>query len=180
MSMSADRRGMTLLEIVLALALSSAVVLGAAMLLDSAHDLTSRISRDGSRVTREGNGAEWLRRSLRDAAVDPDSTKRFHGEAQFASFRTSCPRPQGWSTACRIALSVDSIGDSSSIAAELETGQRLILMTLAGHVQLRYFDAAAADSGWLRLWDTHTTLPTAIAFVTQNDTTMYPVGAARE
>jgi prepilin-type N-terminal cleavage/methylation domain-containing protein len=175
-----SRNGFTLVELILALSLTGFAMLGGVMLLDQLGDSTNRITREGARVARDGNGERLLGRLLLDATVSTDTTNKFLGNEHSVVFSTTCEVPGGWTEPCRATLAIDTRDDSSAVLAELSTGESHSLRRQPGAAELRYFDPSTGrDTVWVRQWSSNVTLPGAVALVLRGDTAIYPVSGAR-
>jgi prepilin-type N-terminal cleavage/methylation domain-containing protein len=175
-----NRRGVTLLELLIALAISGLAILGCVMLLDQLNDSHERITRERASDARAGNGDRLLRRLLVDAHTTTDTAERFRGDEHNASYLTLCDTPAGWAEACRVTLSLDSLRDSSAILAETSRDERFEVRRIPGAATFLYLDLSARDSSWVRQWATSIALPGAVAVVVGVDTTVFPLGSARE
>jgi prepilin-type N-terminal cleavage/methylation domain-containing protein len=179
-----SRRGVTLLELIIALAIAGLAMLGCVMLLDQLNDSQVRIGRDRIADATAGNGDRLLRRLLIDAHTTADTVERFRGDEHNASYLTLCDVPSGWPETCRVNLSLDSLQDSTVIVADIarnaNSDERLEVRRVPGAATFRYLDLSARDSSWVRKWATSIALPSAIAFVVGIDTTILPLGSARE
>jgi prepilin-type N-terminal cleavage/methylation domain-containing protein len=175
-----SRRGVTLLELLIALTISGLAILGCVMLLDQLNDSHERIGREHVADATAGNGDRLLRRLLVDARTTTDTAERFRGDEHNASYLTLCDTPAGWPEACRVTLSVDSLRDSSVIVAETSGDDRFEVRRIPGAATFRYLDLSSRDSSWVRQWATSIALPGAIGLVVGNDTTVLPLGPARE
>ena len=173
------RRGFTLLELLVTLAVSGIALLGAMALLDQLTDSGSRIVHRGALLARRENGWRLLLQLTRDARTSSDTLDRFRGDARSAEFSSVCTTPGGWMEPCRVSLAVDTRGDSSVIVAQLTHGPALETTRHAGSADLRYYDPASRDSSWLSQWTPSLTMPAAIAVVIHADTVVYPLGARR-
>jgi len=174
------RRGVSLLELVIALSISGFAMLGGVMLLDQLNDSNARIAGDRVANAAEGNGDRLLRRVLADARATADSAERFVGDEHTASYLTFCDTPSGWPETCRITMTIDSLRDSSVIRAESNIGGQFAVRRLSGVASFRYLDLVACDSSWLQRWATSISLPDAIAIVVSNDTTIFALGPSRD
>lgn len=177
---SRSRRGFTLLELILALSLTGAAMLGAVLLLDQLDDGTARIVARRADADREANGARLLRRLVFEAHASADTMRKFVGDDRSASFHSLCDVPGGWSEPCDATLTIDDRGDSSAIVAELSIGGSLVLRRDATRCAWRYLDATPRDTAWATHWSSGTTLPAALALVSASDTIVFPVQVRRE
>jgi prepilin-type N-terminal cleavage/methylation domain-containing protein len=179
-----NRRGVTLIEVIIALAISGLAMLGCIMLLDQLNDSQSRITRERAADATAGNGDRLFRRLLIDAHTTTDTAERFRGDEYNASYLSFCDVPSGWPEACLVRLSLDSLRDSSVIVADIVRGasvdERFDLRRIPGAATFRYLDLSARDSSWVRKWAASVALPGAIGIVAGVDTTVFPLGSARE
>lgn len=176
-----SRRGVTLIELLVALAISGIALLGGLALLDQVQDGDARIAANSLRDARVANGDRMLHMLLADARSTTDTADRFRGDERNASFQTLCETTSGWSEPCRALLSIDSVADSSRMIAQDDRGDRQIVRQVPGLAAFRYLDLSAAkDSTWIARWSTSVVLPGAIALITRSDTTVLPMGSVHE
>src|SRR4051794_32365138 len=125
-------RGFTLIEVMIALALSGMVLLGGSMLLVQTTDTRDRIAQQALEGDETYNGARLLRALVRNAQTTTDSTERFTGDARAASFVTECQTPGGWLERCRVQLLIDQRRDNAVVIGELRAGETIALLRFAG------------------------------------------------
>ncbi|MEO8623806.1 MAG: hypothetical protein ABI625_22185, partial [bacterium] len=65
--------------------------------------------------------------------------------------------------------------DSTTLSAQLSTGELLTLGSWAGHGSLRYVDASTGVTRWLSEWGTSIAPPVAMALVLERDTIALPL-----
>jgi prepilin-type N-terminal cleavage/methylation domain-containing protein len=180
MRLSRSRVGFTLIEVMAAIVLSGLAVSAGVLLFRQLEDETMRIRRQGALVSRTGNGERLLRELLRNAESSIDTTERFRGDEHSATYRSWCAVPSGWLERCDVLLAIDHRPDTSAILVQLSTGERLVVDSRPGPIELMYFDLLGRDSVWVKRWGESLILPGAIAFVAANDTLILPVGASRD
>jgi len=94
--MRRNRRGMTLVELLAAIAIAGLVLLSAILLLNGVVDTSNRMVADAdSSIATATTGAE-LRDALGAAFATCDTTERFDASEHAMSFSTRCPSPEGW------------------------------------------------------------------------------------
>jgi prepilin-type N-terminal cleavage/methylation domain-containing protein len=174
------RRGFTLLELILALSLGGAAMLGGLLLLDQLNDGTGRIVAQTAATDREANGARLLRRIIFETHTNPDTTRRFTGDERSVSLLSWCDVPGGWSEPCDVTLSLDAREDSSAVVADLSIGGSFVLRRDSSRRAWRYLDATPRDTAWSTHWSSGTTLPAALALVSARDTIVFPVQVRRD
>ena len=170
------KRGFTLIELLLVLVLVAFVLGLSQMLFTQVQRTHSAILAEAQRGDAVAAGSIVLRLLLRNAAATSDSSGRFSGDQQSADFTTRCPTPGGWFEPCRVVLSVEHLGDSSTVLAKMTSGASLPLFSVRGDGQLRYLDRAARDTAWLARWGTSIVLPSALALIFGRDTVAFPTG----
>lgn len=174
------RRGFTLVELALAVALSGLAMLGAVLLMNQLHDSHVRLARRAEEAAREANGERLLRRLVLDAEPGADSTQWFYGDESSARFRSWCDVPAGWLERCGVMLALDRRDDSTAVDVMLTSGEALTLAVRPGDAQLRYLDRGARGSAWVARWTESVVLPEAIAIATPEDTILIPVGGGHD
>ncbi len=174
------RAAFTLLELILALSLVGAAMLGALLLVDQLNDESSRIVSRSAEADREANGARLLRRLLFEAHTSADTNRKFVGDGRAVSLRSWCEVPAGWSEPCDATLTIDARDDGSAIVADLSLGGSLVLWRDSSRRSWRYLDPAPRDTAWAEHWSSGTTLPAAVALVSTSDTIVFPVQVPRD
>lgn len=170
------RRGTTLLELMLALAL-----LG--MLVALLHAAAATVAVEGANIPRRASaddhraiGELLLRRLLENTEATGDTSTSFRGGALGMSFRTSCPAPGGWGEPCVVEVSIDNGADSSSVIVTRSDGVPIRALRVAGTLTLRY-RIPGNRAAWIAEWGGTISLPTAVGVVTDSrDTIAFFIG----
>lgn len=170
-----SRRGMTLVEVMLALVLSALALLTARALLDQLGQAGESLGRAARVQDERMNQTRTLYALMRHADVRPDTLRRFTGDSTSARFQSVCKRPGGWSEPCGVIVLMDVGKDSTALVGQLSTGELLTLGRWAGQGELRYLSANAAGEQWLSEWGRSIVAPAAIALVFAQDTIVVPV-----
>ncbi len=169
-----------MLELMLALSLVGAAMLGGVLLLDQLGDSAGRIVAESANMDREANGSRLLRRLILEAYVSVDTNRKFVGDERVASLLSWCEVPGGWAEPCAVTLTIDERGDSSAVSGDLSIGGTFVLCRLAGRRAWRYLDPASRDTIWSTHWSSATTLPAAVALISGTDTIVFPVQVRRD
>lgn len=167
---AARRRGFTLLEIVVAIAVGSLVVLGARLMLGAVAD-AARATRAAARVAdRAANADALLRGLVLELEVGTAESGSFAGDTTAARFSTWCPVAGGWVEQCRATLAVERSGaarpgDGHALVATLSTGERLEIRAGLARAELRYLSDASGGGRWFRVWAERVSAPLAIGVI---------------
>lgn len=161
------RRGFTLLEVVVAIAVGSLVVLGAHEMIVGVADGADAIGRSARASDREANGDALLRQLLRDLEVGTSDAAHFAGDSATVRFSTWCAVPGGWPERCRAELSIasppgDATESGAAIVARLSTGESLRLAEGFSSARFLFLSDAALGGRWFTLWGEGITAPLAI------------------
>jgi prepilin-type N-terminal cleavage/methylation domain-containing protein len=124
-----SRRGFTLLEVLVALAVSGVVVLGARMMLVQLADENDRLLGAATAADRRANAERLLRALVGQLEVGTSKGTEFEGEERITRFTSWCRVPAGWLERCRAAIAVDSLGSSPALVAVLSTGEVIPLFS---------------------------------------------------
>lgn len=170
------RRGVTVLELMIALVVTGLALVAARLLIETIDDSGKSLSAYARETDRAANGARVLRTLLRRTEVSPDSMRRFRGDPQSASFDTWCEQPAGWIARCRVGLAIGVGADSSTIAAFLPTGEVLQLLRVAGAASFAYVTRDTAGIRRLASWGHGITAPYAVVIESQRDTIVLVIG----
>ena len=169
------RRGFTLVEVIVAIAISALVVLAARMLLENLGAGTARIVAATREVDRDAN-AERLLRSLVGQIEVGIQRETFAGDEHSAEFTSWCRMPRGWMERCRLTLSVDVAQGSPILTATLPNGDRAALARADHSLRLRYLVDASAGGTWFVKWGEGLLAPRAIGVLADSDTVIVRIG----
>ena len=179
------RMGFTLLEVIVAIAVGSLVVLGARMMLGMVADCGDAIRDASIAADRAANAEAELRRLLRDMEVGTEQAMRFAGAPDEARFSTWCPVAGGWIERCHVVLAVEGAASGAVLAATISGthglgGDRMELRSGFDRGHLLYLSDAALGGRWFRVWGEGITAPLAIGLVVDSagraDTTILRIG----
>jgi prepilin-type N-terminal cleavage/methylation domain-containing protein len=173
--MSPMKRGMTIIEVMAALAISALLLLSGRALLGQLQDTGATLGRSARGNDELSNATRTLYALVRRADVRPDSASRFIGDSLSASFRSLCEQSGGWLEPCGVTVLIDIGPDSSSLVGQLSSGGMLILARWPGVGVFRYLDVTGVQDQWVSQWGRSIVPPAAMALVVPSDTIVLPV-----
>jgi prepilin-type N-terminal cleavage/methylation domain-containing protein len=160
------RRGLTLIEVLIALVVTSVVVLTgrqvAEQVAGAARTNLAAVDARLATISEE----EELRRSLRLARAPLDSSGAFDGGLDRMEWSSRCTVTRGWDEPCRCTLRVAKGVDSSYALRSCDSriGSDTLLRDGRGIAML--FLADAVNGGrWYRVWGRASSVPFAVGFV---------------
>lgn len=171
-----SRAGFTLLEVVVALALSGLVLLGARMMLGTVADGSARIAAEAAAAGRDANAERTLRDLLLRVEVDPSASRGVAGDERGVRFSTWCEVPAGWLERCTALLGVIRAGDGQVLALETDGGRVLPIRRGFDRATLRYLERAGGMGAWSTRWTSSTAVPEAVMVVVDADTLVLRIG----
>jgi prepilin-type N-terminal cleavage/methylation domain-containing protein len=170
------RRGFTLVELVVALAIAGGILVGARILLEELAADADALVAAAAEADAEANAERSLRELVVRLEVGTDDARRFSGDERAARFTSWCDVPRGWLERCTVILAVDREGTEPVLAAMQSTGDVLVLRRGFTSATLRYLGDAARGGTWFRSWGESITAPLAIGIVFDRDTLILRIG----
>lgn len=172
-----DRAGFTLIEVLVALALSVLIVSGVRALLEGLAVQAKRVV-DAAASTDSIAATTWsFHRIVGSLALPASDSLVFDGTATSARFASWCLVPGGWEERCRVVLSA-SPDERTGARLTLSTGESFVLLAGAG-TSLRYLVSAADGGRWATEWRSTISPPAGIAVIARTDTLFAPTGDLR-
>lgn len=168
--MPANRRGVTLVELIAALSVGALVLLLAhallATLADAATRMDQRISEEEEQVLALAEAATAIRTARgRESGGGP-----FFGDAQSAEFDGLCIGGGGWWRTCRTQIAIRTVHDSAFLHVSASDRPGRIALRLRAPAVLRYRLRTEHAASWLPAWGLAIAAPAALAVVSANDT----------
>jgi prepilin-type N-terminal cleavage/methylation domain-containing protein len=170
-------RGFTLIELMVAIALSGIVLLGARALWESLANSVDRLQAQATANARAENGDRLLRSLVGRLEVGTDQSHEFAGDEQHVRFTTWCDMPAGWQERCNAVVRFEpDSGGGVQLVARLSTGEFVPLKRGFTRGVLRYLNSPAGGGVWFRIWGHGITAPLAIGVITDRDTAIVRIG----
>jgi prepilin-type N-terminal cleavage/methylation domain-containing protein len=174
---TADRTGFTLIEVLVALALSAIVVLGARGLLEGMMGQAHGIVRAAYTADSLANVDLTVHRLIGNLALAQGDAPSFDGDERSARFDSWCMTPGGWQERCAIQLVANP--DSTGGVHLLQTAGEPIVVGSGQRSALRYLAEVGGGGHWVTRWQSSITPPLAIGVLTGTDTMVLRIGALR-
>ena len=169
------RRGFTLIEAAVAVALAAIVVTLSRAILNAVGDGATRISSAAAKADSDQGTQRMLRSLLTSAHSTGRDSIAFFGAPTGAYLSARCPTSGGWSQPCKVTLAV---GDSGrAIVCQLD-GRRQQILVRSGEqgASLAYLASVSGELTWLANWPASRLAPVALELVADGDTLVIPIG----
>jgi prepilin-type N-terminal cleavage/methylation domain-containing protein len=169
-------RGFTIIEMLVALAITSLLALTAHALLAGVLDASDALRRSAPSQERGPLARAWLIEACRTLEVGTAGSGGFEGTATRARFASRLPGTEGWVERRRVSL----VADRGALTATLgEVG--VTPVDSADAVTLDYLVDGGGEGGWVTGWSSPVSAPLAIRvrWTTGDvaDTLLCPIGA---
>jgi prepilin-type N-terminal cleavage/methylation domain-containing protein len=168
--------GFTLIEVIVALAISGIVILGARAVLIQLADGTDRVVQAAADADREANAERVLRALVGRTEAGSDSIPGFLGTEQIARFPTWCDVAAGWQERCHVTLAIVPLAGAQALVVHFTDGEILPLRRGLQSGALRYLNDAGGGGVWLRSWENTITTPLALGLILDEDTLIVRIG----
>ncbi len=183
-SSQGQRGGFTLVEVVVALAVSGIILVGARAMLDMLGDSANRIAQAAADADARANGDRLLRSLLTRLEVGTQEAHPFSGGPREVMFTTWCDTPAGWLERCDASVRLESQGDTNTLVARLSPvdpranlGPTTIVLARGFHTGVfRYLNDPGLGGRWFIEWGTGIVTPLAVGVILDSDTTIVRIG----
>lgn len=155
--MPIERRGFTLIELMVALLLSALVVLVAHRVLTGIADAADELARSRAALDHDMNAHRWLIEAFGSLDIGAQSGG-FSGRPERVEFATSQMVAAGWRESRRIALSLD--GDS--LVAVNDNAVGLVLARGVTFFRIDYLLDPGLHARWVREWISPVSAPLVV------------------
>ncbi len=173
------RRGLALLEVMMALVIGGGLVLAVLGLARETTRMGERFAEAQRDADEVGVGDHLLRLLLRHMRAEADSLNRFSGARTELQFWTFCPTAGGWASRCRVQVRLTPIGDDTSVLVDFGASDTVTVRRMQGTARFRYLDVAVAQPTWSDSWGESAIPPGAIAIAGDRDTLWFAAGGNR-
>ena len=153
-----DRRGFTLVEVLVALTIGAVIVLLAHQLFAGVADRGRTLTLSRTALDRTANARRWLGATLLSLDVGTDGASGFDGRPDHAAFTTWLLTPDGWFERRVVSLA----RQDDRLVATVTPGQAIALMDSIGDVAFDYLLEPGEESRWVREWVSPVSAPLAV------------------
>lgn len=169
------RRGFTLMEVMVAMAVGAIVVVGARGLVDALGTQAHATLRAARVVDAHANARDALQRLVGDLVVARDSIPSLTGDGEQATFTSYCESPREWMEPCRVTLRVEGAEGGYRVLWEAR-GDTVLLGDSLRTAAIRYLMSPTVGGTWTARWQNTVMLPVALGLVMDRDTLLAPIG----
>jgi len=172
----ANRSGLTILELLVALALSASLLVAGRALMEQMAGVSETIATKSAADDSARVRIRSLRAIVRNMSVVSDSSSNFIGDqrtARFASWCTGASAAGAYSIVdqrCDVTLAIDSVVTVTDAAG------RKITSIAGGPGVLRYLRDSRDGGHWDTAWGPGIYLPLAIGLILRGDTVVLRIG----
>ncbi len=171
------RRGFTLIEILVALAIGAIAIALAASSLAAAGEATDATRLSARAATARGNGVRLLSRLVGQMAAPTAGDTAIIGIANSARFLSTCDTPAGWQESCRVELFISGdAGCPRELVVRTSAGDSVQVLPGRELATILYLSQGARGARWSTAWSDLTSLPAAIGVASPVDTLILRVG----
>ncbi|HYL55356.1 MAG TPA: prepilin-type N-terminal cleavage/methylation domain-containing protein [Gemmatimonadales bacterium] len=153
-----DRRGFTLIEVLVALTVGVTVVLVAHQLFAAIVDQGKMLTGVRTALDRAANARRWLRVAFLSLDVGTEGTGGFDGRQNHATFTTWLLTPDGWFERRQVELG----RERDALVATITPGSPIRLIDSVTDVELDYLFEPGGESRWVREWVSPVSAPLAV------------------
>jgi len=153
-----DRRGFTLIEVLIAVTIGAVVVVVAHQLFTAVAVRGETLVAARTALDRSANARRWLDATFLSLDVGTEGAGGFDGRPDHAAFTTWLLTPDGWFERRTVALA----RDNERLIANVAPGQPIVLMDSVEELALDYLLEPGAESRWVREWVSPVSAPFAV------------------
>lgn len=175
--MTARRSGTTLIEVIIALALTGIVLTMSSGLAAAVLQTSERLDIAAGQHERASLNELTLARLVRNGLSPSGDQSRFEGEGSIVRFDSACPSAISGMLPCRVTLTFAREDAGGHVVASWGESSRIETIAVqpgARFVFLAYEEGVAT---WRKSWGASLRAPRAIAVLSGSDTTLFAFGA---
>jgi hypothetical protein len=162
--------------VVVALAVTGVVILGARAVLAQLGDEGARMAATAAADDREANAGQLVRDLLGRAEAPGQGGQGFVGDPRAVRFVTRCDVPAGWQERCQAEIGVVEVNGVPTVGLTLSTGEAVVLRRGFGRAVLRYLYDPGNGGTWVSRWSSAFSLPWAVGIEVDGELTILPIG----
>jgi prepilin-type N-terminal cleavage/methylation domain-containing protein len=170
------RRGFTLMEMIVAIAIAALIMVAARALFDVLGVQARLLITTSRAADAEMNGDRMLRQLVSQIEIATDDSIGVAGLPDVVRFRSQCYSARGWHEPCHVQLSIEPTDRGGSLTVSLSMGRTYTIEGRAHPKALIYLKSAAIGGDWRVAWKEPFAVPLAIGIVFPSDTLLLRVG----
>lgn len=174
--MRPDRRGMTLVELIIALSLTGLTLAVAVGISQAALTVDERLANNVVRYEERIAGEQLLAQLLTQTVAATNEPLLFSGTPDIVRFSSRCPSASGSTTSCEVRLRLVNEDHHSQLRAQWNGNQGATLVTLGSGARFRFLAADEDGERWHPSWGRNAAAPRALGVMAAADTFIYWVG----
>jgi prepilin-type N-terminal cleavage/methylation domain-containing protein len=174
-----ERGGFTILEVLVALAVSAVVLVGARGVIEALATHARAIGHEAGTADALANADGILRQLLADLVVRGDTVPSITGDDKSLTFRSDCDTADGWREPCTVQIRVERHDGVLRATLQTANDSPILLRDSVSSAWVRYLVSAEVGGFWTDRWENTVLLPRAIAIVMDGDTLVAAVGDRR-
>jgi prepilin-type N-terminal cleavage/methylation domain-containing protein len=153
-----DKRGFTLIEVLVALTIGAVVVLLAHQLFGAVAERGRMLTTARAALDRSANARRWLDATFLSLDVGTEGASGFEGRPDHAAFTAWLLTPDGWFERRQVTLGAEQ----GRLWATVTPGNPIALVDSVTDVQFDYLLEPGAESRWVREWVSPLSAPVAV------------------
>lgn len=168
------RNAFTLIEVLVALALTGLVAVIVRNVYAALGDGQSRVSAAGRTLDETANGDRLLRSLI--AAAEVSEERRLIGDRDTVAFASWCMTPQGWLEVREVSVRLVESGEMKRVIVVIEGMDSVSVLSVDRNAELRYLNSLESGGQWAAGWTSRLSLPRAIGVMSLRDTVILRIG----
>lgn len=167
--------GFTLMELVVALAVSGLLLLGLQALVALVGDTSRRAVAEARWADAESNQERTTRELFLQTGPEVSPGSRFAGTPDSVAFTSSCPVAGGWFERCAVMVTIQS-EDTLTVVRVASSAGSFVLLRAPGLFEFGYLRDPSGEGLWLRRWAVAIAPPLAVRLLGPDRELIFRVG----